>query len=354
MKQFCDFFPANNELDISTARAFHFAGQNDIEPFKQLIENGVLIESCNNTGDRLIVHALLCHALDCAKFLISCGADINTPCINGHTPLTRLCGETSPFEHEIRFLITHGAHVNSINATYETALSLAVCCNNINHAKLLLKSNADISSVVNQIKSELITCFIKRRYEMAKLLIDFGADVNVTNLFNLSPLHAAITECPEKEQCKIYFPMLLAAGASINTWTNDGNSPFLQAVINRNSDLVKLLLMNKHELGCGRIISDEVERLLLHALDMRCCTSAVININVMFFGSGEDCDTSKICNKHPIIYRMREKTLYQCLQAKCRQSIRNTLQANTKTNLYYLVNQLSLPTYLQDYVLFKF
>ena len=318
-----------------------------------MINDGLSIESSNNNGDRLLIHALLHHSTHCANLLVSLGADVNVPGINGQTPLTRLCGETKSFLHEIKFLLNIGAQVNALNGMCKTALCLAVQCNNTCHVKILLENKADITAVVNRTVNLLTRSLLKQRFEMAKLLIDCGAIVNVPNWFNLTPLHAAITECPDKEHRDIYFPMLLDAGANINTWTDDGNSPFLQAVMNHDSELVELLLMKGHELGHGRIISDEVERFLICALDMRCCTSAVININVMFFGCGENCDTSKICNKHPIIYHMQQKNPQLCLKMLCRHIIRNTLMRCSAKNLYYLVLRLTLPTYLRNYILFK-
>ena len=362
-------------MDVHTSRAFYAVENNQLSTLKKLIENGVHINCHNNNGDRLLVHAMLHHAYNCMTWLTSKGADIITPCPNGHTPLTRLCAEETEYGKQLSFLLQSGAEANTCNVMATSPLLLAVQSNNLLHVKILLQNGADTSLLVSFATNILTKALVNRQYDIAQLLIDFGANVNMCDWYDISPLLAALRACPQRNDRKIYFPMLIDAGAHINSWSGDGNSPFLQAIFNHDATLVEYILMKGNYLGWSRMIDPEIENNLLNALDIFCSNTAVNNINLLFFGCGERCNTSKIYNKHPIIYRM-QKCGEPCnlqpfdkpsgranqilgppieleLQNLCRRTIRCTLRTCSRINLHYLVHQLPLPSGLKDYVLFK-
>lgn len=367
---------ALHDPDLYTNRAFVAVENDQSTILASLIENGLQVNCHNNIGDRLIVHAMLHHGLKCMRLLVAHGADINTPCPNGHTPISRLCVEDNSFDKELEFLVHVGANINVCNVMAKSPLLLAVESNNFSHVKVLLQNGANVLLLVAFATNILSKALVSQHFDIAELLINHGADVNMCDWYNVSPLLAALQTNPQKKDREIYFPMLIDAGADINISSGSGNSPFLQAIFNRDDSLVEILLMKQYKLGKTCTLNPEVHNRLVLALDMLCSNSAVNNINLMFFGCGEHCDVKKIYNKHPIIYRMQECGELCSLDSHCKQNtrasrdpstkepfellkfcrkiIRRTLSTQTNINLYFLVRRLYLPSQLQNYILFKY
>ena len=65
----------------------------------------------------------LWNTADCAKYLVSCGADVNAKDYSGITSLMRACEVNN--KDTVTFLISQGADVNAKQRNGSTALSLA-------------------------------------------------------------------------------------------------------------------------------------------------------------------------------------------------------------------------------------
>ena len=171
----------------------------DIERVKALIKKGADINEKGEAGDTPL------HWIrgddDVAKLLIKHRADVNAQDEDGNTPLHKSIRTYSrlhcspftkvycpPYDYtkkieKAKFLIEHGANVNSRNNSGDTPLHFAP---NIEIAKLLIDNGADVNV---RDKSRFTPLHNAKNYKIAKLLIDNGADVNARTFYGEIPLH---------------------------------------------------------------------------------------------------------------------------------------------------------------------
>lgn len=134
-----------------------------------------------------------------AELLIKNGADVQAFAPDGFAPLHRAA--QNGYSDVCALLLDHGAQVNAITkdaqfrtfAGYNcTALFLAACNNDCRTAEILLNHNADQSIVTNDESFPLYAASQMGYCEMAKLLLENGADPNKRDSNGFSPLFTAI------------------------------------------------------------------------------------------------------------------------------------------------------------------
>lgn len=128
----------------------------------------------------------------------------------------------------VRFLINEGADVNDWMIDEEgtkvtTPLSWAAFHGNMALTELLIEKGANLNVTDAMGNSALHWAAINNEKEVVKLLLDKGADVNVRNCqFGKTPLMSTSST----EVVKI----LIAAGADINAKDNDGSTALDEAI----------------------------------------------------------------------------------------------------------------------------
>lgn len=75
-----------------------------------------------------------------------------------------------------------------------------------------------------------------KRFDIAQLLLDKGADINVKNPLGLTPLHYAVYHATPKE-----VELLIKRGADVNARDNEGKTPLALAKGYDRDEVVKLL-----------------------------------------------------------------------------------------------------------------
>ena len=78
--------------------------------------------------------------------------------------------------------------------------------------------------------------------EVAELLIENGADPNVTNNYGATPLHMAIKKKYAKGYAKGLAELLIEHGADLNVKDNEGRTPLKKAVKCRLNEVAELLI----------------------------------------------------------------------------------------------------------------
>lgn len=189
-----------------------------------------------------------------AKVLLDHGVKVNdSPCQWG-TPLHVAAerGDTSL----AKFLLENGANVNEPNSRVATPLHIAADQGDLDMATLLLDYGAQIDScdtsarweTCNYYGAPLHFAVLKKGdagFPMTKLLLERGADVAATDCgdvwvggdLSATPLHIAAETCNLSTA-----KLLLDYGAPVNIRDKMGITPLYRAADRSDSDMAKLLL----------------------------------------------------------------------------------------------------------------
>lgn len=189
------FLPTNQVLELS----------------KILIQAGADVNAANCNGDGPLHHAVFFHKIPLIEYLIASGADINLCNSMNLTPLHKITDQVpQPF-------ITHSIMKDKM----ETQLQVA---------KILLLNKADVKVKTVYGKTPLNLAVHHNHYEIAKLLIDYGSDVDAIAFDDgTAPLHWACSLFNEK-----LIKLLLKKGANINVTDLGGRTPMMWSLaINR-------------------------------------------------------------------------------------------------------------------------
>lgn len=260
VKFLCNMGVNINARTLKNSIALHFAVSCPFsftyEITEFLINNGAEIDAENVYGYTPLQCALYDKNLKIAKLLVEKGANINRIYINTHYARQRLGGTLLHWacrnwnsDKEIKFLIEHGADINATERDGRTPLCLlvkhggtsemvtffvkngadlnnkgggsplywAIYMRDIRLQTLLIELGTDVNGVIDSYDDLKAPLHLAHDLSVAKLLIDKGANVNITNKFNSTPLHYAI-----------YLPIvkcLVENGADINAKNNEGNTP---------------------------------------------------------------------------------------------------------------------------------
>lgn len=126
------------------------------------------------------------------------------------------------------------------NPVPEVDLYTAVLTDNLEAVRQHIKAGSDINVLESTRKSTLlITAAYFGRLEVAKILIDAGAELNIKNNDGATALHTAVA-FSRTEVAKI----LIDAGADLNIKNNDGSTALHTAAFFCNVEIVAALLEN--------------------------------------------------------------------------------------------------------------
>lgn len=173
---------------------------------------------------------------------------VNTRDISGRTPL-HWASRGVHFEL-LKYLVEKGADVNARDTFKIIPLHSVVSRNNFSAAEYLLDHGSDINAQDNNEKSSSLHFASYRGYkDVAKLLIDRGASLNLLNKYNRTCLFEAVRgyatvfqQARDKNEWIEIVKALTAKGADPDIPDADNLHPLIMAVNDGSNELVKLLL----------------------------------------------------------------------------------------------------------------
>jgi ankyrin repeat protein len=184
----------------------------NLKAMKLLLENGADMDARNNDNDTPLGTASHFGNLGAVQLLVEHGADVNVHGKYGRTPLHHASWAYSSYisrdeDHNpevVHFLLQHHADVGARDNDGKTALHLVSSNGRLKAAEFLLEYSADVNAYNNKqctplyYVSSLPRVFFKRYkgpsdgLEMARLLLKHGADVHTRNKYNETPLQVLL------------------------------------------------------------------------------------------------------------------------------------------------------------------
>ena len=230
----------------------------------------------------------------------------------------------------VQHLIASGDDVNAESEDAITPLFLAITKKHYDMVKLLLDSGADVNHEIQKKDSTpLLYAIGQKQKDIVELLLDRGADVNFVIKDNRTPLYYAIIgkqkdivellldrgadvnheimnrltpiifAIGEEQNDIAVVELLLKKGANINYETTDGNTPLLSAIRAKQKDIVELFLDR------GADVNHEIKKgwtPLLYAIEQK-----QKDIAELFLDRGADVNHETITGWTPLLYAIEQK-----------------------------------------------
>ncbi|MEO6184720.1 MAG: ankyrin repeat domain-containing protein [Steroidobacteraceae bacterium] len=234
--------PADDPADGTTP--LHWAVyNNDVQAVNKLLAAGTNVNARNDYGSTPLSEAAVVGNVEVVRKLLAAGADVESANADGMTALM-IIARTSNVE-AAKLLLKRGARVNARERWREqTALMWAAAEGQPAMVKLLLQHGAEVNarSLVNDWERQVTAeprkqarpsggftplLYAARRgcAECARLLLDGGADVNLTDPDRVTPLLLATINLNFDTAA-----LLIRRGADVNKWDTWGRAPLYAAV----------------------------------------------------------------------------------------------------------------------------
>ncbi len=250
-----------------TALSFAVLGDANIDIIKVLLNNGADINTQVFNGFTPLISASDGNNIEIVKLLLEYGADINKQTGSKGTALILAAVKNNV--EIVKILLEHGADVNIVEITGATALDIAEANNNQKIVNLLLEYGSkesqddwlpltqafidkDIKKIDSLLKkgnginqpdgnaTALMHAAVMGDSEMIKLLLEYGADINLKSQLGFTALISAAGS-GQYDTVKL----LLSYDANKNVKGYAGLTALDTAQIQNHSDIVQLLQSNK-------------------------------------------------------------------------------------------------------------
>jgi len=208
----------------------------DIAYVQRALEDSKNVDIVDDYGRTLLSLSLMSEHPELALFLIKRGANVDAVDVGGKTVLN--FAVESGFLDVVKDLLDRVVNINdgSIIIAMSEVQSYQL-------AKLLIDKGVDINYKTKRGKTALMIASSESNLDTVKLLIDSGADLNLVSDGGGS----ALTYAAQKGNLEIA-KLLLRRGANVNPEQEENNSllatPLMWAAINGHVDIVKLLIKN--------------------------------------------------------------------------------------------------------------
>ena len=217
-------------------RLVEAAAERDAERVRELLSDGVDVDSSRADGTTALHWAAHLDAIELVDLLVGAGVDVDASTDNGVTPLALACENRSVAV--VERLLEAGADANVAKTSGETPLMMAARTGNVGVVEALLAHGASVNRATSKSRqTALMWATAEGNRDIVGLLIEAGADVHPSSAKGFTPLLFAVRN-GDMELTQV----LLDAGAEVNDPGGDGTHALPLAVVSGRDELAVFLL----------------------------------------------------------------------------------------------------------------
>ncbi len=188
--------------------------KNDLAALKASFAKGAAVDTRDQRGTTLLMHAAAVGSPEAVRLLLDKGADVNAR--NELEATALILGAGNP--EKARMLVEKGADVNAHSKLGRTSLIIAAGCDGCTPTvKLLLDKGADPNAKDKQGNVALVGATVADNLDSVKLLLAKGAGADVPDSQGYTPLSWTASNC-NLEGIKLF----LSKGANVNAPNTSG------------------------------------------------------------------------------------------------------------------------------------
>jgi ankyrin repeat protein len=251
-------------MNKKTEALFQAIDKYDIIAIDKLIKDGVDVNACwkGYTTLTYLVEVMGgddrcdgCCQDDCyykveevAKLLVEAGADVNAKL--NDWPLLLEAAKFGDI-NLVKLFLEHGANVSETNRLGETALIIAInYSRNYDIAKLLIANGIDVNKGDHDGATPLMEASLNDLIDVVDLLIKAHADVNARRAGGFTALMEACSDYlfPGRDSVELV-TKLIEAGADVNAVNEYGETALSYAMKSKSPGVIEVLLKHGAKLG---------------------------------------------------------------------------------------------------------
>ena len=227
-----------NAKDQQSQTALTYAAMTGHDKVTQrLISAHADIEVVDNDGKTPLIWAIISRNTQTVSLLVEAGANVNQPDIKGASPLIYSLTQSSP--DITRKLIDSGAEVDVVlKKSNMNTLILAAMQGDTYIIQALINKGIDVNSTTTAGVTPLLAAIVTNKKAAAKLLLASGARLNDKDKVGRSAIFYSANAKIDPEIAQ----MLIEKGADINVMDNNGFTPLSLAAARGNTEAVKVLI----------------------------------------------------------------------------------------------------------------
>lgn len=251
------FFIAINGAIATEQQLSSAVRRGNLAEVKKYLDLGFSQEIVDNAGRNLLLQSAVYGHLHLVEFFIGNRANIAKVDHKGNTILHILAESASPKAPGlIQLALRNGAYINAKNYDGQTAAAKAIARGNNATFKAFLNNGYDKNSLEENMPV-VMYAYLKGRPQIAKTLIESGADINRQNSEGDTLLHHAASR-----NDATMVKALLDASAKINIKNILGKTPLMLALEKNRIPIAETLIKS----GADVSITDRQKRNILHYL----------------------------------------------------------------------------------------
>ena len=215
------------ELKKLNRELYEAVSNNDVKGVSEAINNGADVNAEFNE--------------DLVNLLLERGADVNAKDLDGWTALMH-----TDSVNVARMLLNRGVNVNEKSIDGETALGLSIDDNSLDMVKELIKYGADVNDKMYDY-GNLDVAVSNNFWEIAEVLVDNGADVDVRNNEGFTPIMVVASSLQSR-----LLEKMVKKSKNIDVVDDNGRSALIKSAMCGLKENVEILLQN----GANKDITD--------------------------------------------------------------------------------------------------